>query len=148
MEAKILKTENEYQEALDRILELDDPEPGTSEGDEMELLLLLVEDYEAKYIERIPDPHPVAAIKYIMEENGLRKADLGRLIDSRSHATEIINLDRPLSLNHVRIISSEWNIPAEILIQPYETRDRKSKTKTGRTERRSKRGHRSKKIET
>ena len=77
MEMKLLKTEEQYENALNRILELNNPDPGTPEGDEFELLLLLIEDYEQREIEPIPDPHPVAAIKYRMEELGYKRSDLG-----------------------------------------------------------------------
>jgi HTH-type transcriptional regulator/antitoxin HigA len=130
MEAKIIRTEEAYDQALDRILALGDPEPHTAEGDEYELLLLLVEDYEEKYVAPIPEPDPVDAITYIMEERGLRRADFGKLINSKSHATEILDRKRPLSLKHIRLISEHWNLPAELLIKPYPLKGAATKTRT------------------
>jgi HTH-type transcriptional regulator/antitoxin HigA len=83
MKSKILKTEGEYEAGLDRILALGDPEPGTPAGDELELLLLLVEYYESKHFEPIPYPHPISAIEFRMEQMGYTRADLGRLLESR-----------------------------------------------------------------
>ena len=130
MEAKILRSESEHEAALNRMLQLGDPEPGTPEGEEFELLLLLIEDYERKHVEPIPDPHPVAVIKHMMEERNLKRADFGRLINSRSHATEILNLQRPLSLKHIRLLSTHWNIPAEVLIQEYKLGSTQKKRKS------------------
>ena len=119
MKPKILKTEEDYNRALAQVLDFNAPTPGTPEGDAFELLLLLIEDYEAKNVPPIPDPHPIAAIQYYMEEQGLKPTDLGSVLNSKSHASEILNLKRPLSLQHVRRISSAWNLPAEVLIKSY-----------------------------
>ncbi len=132
MEAKILRSESEHEAELNRMLQLGDPEPGTPEGERFELLLL-IEDYERKHVEPIPDPHPVAVIKHMMEERNLKRADFGRLINSRSHATEILNLQRPLSLKHIRLLSTHWNIPAEVLIQDYKLGGNQKKRKSPST---------------
>ena len=120
MKSKILKTEGEYEAGLDRILALGDPEPGTPAGDELELLLLLVEYYESKHFEPIPYPHPISAIEFRMEQMGYTRADLGRLLESRSRATEILSGQRSLTMKHVRLLHMDWGIPAEVLIQEYE----------------------------
>ncbi|MAY84016.1 MAG: transcriptional regulator [Flavobacteriales bacterium] len=119
MKAQLLKSEIEYKHALNRLLELDNPEPGSDKADEFEFLLFLIENYEQRKIREIPLPHPIAIIKDRMENLGLKSADLAKLIGSKSHASEILNLKRTLSLNHIRLISSEWNIPARILVQEY-----------------------------
>jgi HTH-type transcriptional regulator/antitoxin HigA len=128
----ILKTEEDYARALNRVLELNQPDPGTPEGDEFELLLLLIEHYESIHVEEIPPPHPVAAIAFRIEQMGLRPAAFGQLINSPSHGSEILRLQRPLSLKHIRTLHQAWNIPPEILIQPYAIQEPQPKYKKKR----------------
>jgi HTH-type transcriptional regulator/antitoxin HigA len=125
----LLKTQEDYERALSRLLALNEPDPGTPEGDEFELLLLLIEHYESLHIEELPPPHPVAAIAFRMEQLGLRPSAFGQLINSASHASEILRLQRPLSLKHIRILHQNWNIPPEILIQPYAIQEPQPKYK-------------------
>lgn len=116
MQAKIIKTETEYEAALARIEEIFDAAPGTLEGDECELLVHLVEEYEAeKYPIGLPDP--IEAIKFRMEQEGLRQLDLVPYIGSKSKVSEVLNRKRQLSLAMIRRLHKGLNIPAEVLLQ-------------------------------
>ena len=116
MQAKIIKTESEYDKALSRIDELMDAIPGTSEGDEFELLVTLVELYEAQeYAIDLPDA--VSAIKFRMEQQGLKQKDLVLYIGSKSKVSEVLSGKRPLSLSMIRKLHAGLGISAEVLLQ-------------------------------
>lgn len=113
---KIIKTEKDYERALARINDLMDADPGTPKGDELELLVTLVELYEkAKHPIDLPDP--VEAIKFRMEQLGLKQKDLIPLIGSRSKVSEALSRQRPLSITMIRKLNAGLGIPAEILLQ-------------------------------
>ena len=116
MTYKIIKTEEDYQAALSRIDELMDAEPNTSEGDELELLITLVELYEdKKYPIEMPDA--IEAIKFRMDQLNLNQQDLVPFIGSKSKVSEVLNKKRPLSLSMMRALHKGFGIPAEILLQ-------------------------------
>ncbi|WP_416446032.1 type II toxin-antitoxin system HigA family antitoxin [Leeuwenhoekiella sp. A16] len=129
MKAKILKSEAEYEAAISRMRELANADPQSDEGDEFELLLLLVKNYEEKHEEPFPEPHPVSAIKFQMEQMNFKRADFGRIIGSMSHASEILNLQRGLSINHIRSINTQLGIPTDILINKYDLIGKREKIK-------------------
>jgi HTH-type transcriptional regulator/antitoxin HigA len=114
----IIKTEEDYQSALKRLDKIFDSEPGTKEGDELELLALLIEDYEDKHYP-IGPPDPVEAIKFRMEQLGMKQKDLGEILGLKSRASEILNKKRKLTLKMIRAINKELRIPTEILIKEY-----------------------------
>ena len=113
---KIIKTEEEYENTLERIDTLMDATPGAPEGDELELLATLVELYEAE-IYPIGLPDPVEAIKFRMEQQGLRQKDLVSFFGSRSKVSEVLSGLRPLSLAMIRRLHTGLGIPAEVLLQ-------------------------------
>lgn len=115
---KLIKTEKEYEAAAERIYELmqKNIKPGSKQGDELEMLSLLIEDYENKHYP-IPSPDPVEAIKYKMERLGITKSQLAKLLGYRSRVSEIFSGKRKLSLNMIRTLHDKLNIPAEILIR-------------------------------
>ena len=112
---KILKTETDYRNALTRLDEVIDATMGTSEGDELELLALLIKDYEEKhYPVRLPDP--VNMIKLRMEEMGLKNKDLVDIIGSESHVSSVLSRKRQITLEMARKLSKRLNIRASIFI--------------------------------
>ena len=119
MDIKIIKTEAEYEATLARIEALMDAEPDSPQEEELKLLVLLVEKYEA---ERYPIdlPDPVEAIKFRMEQEGLKPKDIIQYIGSQSKVSEVLNYKRPLSLNMIRRLQAGLGIPAEVLIQKPE----------------------------
>lgn len=116
---KPIRTEADYQSALEEIERIFDAAPDTSEGDRLEVLTALVEAYEDKHYS-IPLPDPIEAIKYHMESRGLSRRDLEPYIGSRARVSEILNRKRRLSLNMIRKLEAGLGISAEILIQPYD----------------------------
>ncbi len=119
-----IRTEVDYEWALAQAAGYFEKQPkrGTPAGDRFEVLLSLIEAYEAKHW-AIDAPDPVEAIKVQMKQLGRTQADLSELIGSRSRATEILKRQRRLTMAMVRKLSESWHIPAEVLIQPYHLED-------------------------
>lgn len=111
-----IHTEKDYKNALARIEEIFDARPGTQEGDELEILGILADEYEKKNFP-IEAPKPVEAIKFRMEQLGMEQKDLAKLIGSKSRASEILSGKRSLSLRQIKILYRKLGIPAEVLIQ-------------------------------
>jgi HTH-type transcriptional regulator/antitoxin HigA len=121
MDIRPIRTEADYRAALKEVESLWDAEPGTLEGDQVEVLSTLIETYEERH-HPIPPPDPIAAILFMMEQKGLTRRDLEPAIGSRSRVSEILNRRRPLTLPMVRALSALLNIQTDVLVQPYETR--------------------------
>ena len=115
---KPIKTEKEYETALKEIERLFNAEPGTPDGDRLEVLATLVEAYEDELFS-IPLPDPIEAIHYYMESRGLTRADIEQYIGSRARVSEILNRKRPLTLSMIQRLHEGLEIPAEVLVQPY-----------------------------
>ena len=118
MEINPIKTEKDYDLALERINILFDAKPNTKEGDELDILVTLVEKYEQIHYP-IPEPDPIEAIKFMMEQNGLTAADLGVILNSRSRVTEIFKRKRALTIKQIRVLKETLHIPASTLIKEY-----------------------------
>jgi len=116
---KLIKTEEAYEATLSEIESLWGAQPGSDHGDRLELLTLLAEVYEQEH-HPVELPSPVDAILFRMEQLGLSRADLGRVLGSRSRATEILNHKRRLSLPMIRRLHKRLGIPAEVLIRDHE----------------------------
>lgn len=116
MHIKPIKTEKDYKKALGEIDALFDAAPGTSNGDRLDVLSTLVEAYEEKHFP-IDTPDPVAAIRFVMEQQGLERKDLESYIGSRARVAEILNRKRSLTLSMIRKLHHSLGIPAEILIR-------------------------------
>jgi len=118
MDIKPIKTEADYNNALERVNILFDAKPDTIEGDELDILVTLIEKYERIHY-LIPDPDPIEAIKFMMEQNGLTDADLGIILNSRSRVSELFNRKRALTIKQIRVLTEKLHIPASILIKEY-----------------------------
>ncbi len=116
MKPKILKTEEEYEIALKLVSDLMDAKPGSAAEEKLELWSLLVEQYEEEHYP-IPPPDPIEAIKFRMEQLGLKQKDLVKYIPAKSKVSEVLNRKRPLSLPMIRALHENLGIPAEILVQ-------------------------------
>jgi HTH-type transcriptional regulator/antitoxin HigA len=119
MELRPIRTEEDYQEALQEIEQLFDAAPDTPEYDRLDVLSTLVEAYEAEHFP-IEFPDPIEAIHYYMDTRGWSRRDLEPCLGSRSRVSEVLSRKRPLSLEMIRNLHQKLGIPAEILIQPYE----------------------------
>jgi HTH-type transcriptional regulator/antitoxin HigA len=118
MKYKIIKTNKEYQKALERLDKIFDAKKGSTEADELELLSLLIEQYEDKHFPlNLPDP--IEAIKFRMEQMGYTQTDLANAIGLKSRASEILNRKRKLTLDMIRSLNERMNIPIELLVKEY-----------------------------
>lgn len=115
MKIRPLKTEQDYERALARISRLMDAEAGTEAGDELEILVTLVEAYETTHHPIYP-PDPIEAIKFRMEQMGMTRKDLEPLIGGRGRVSEVLSRRRSLSLEMIRRLHAELRIPLESLI--------------------------------
>ncbi|WP_321401179.1 ImmA/IrrE family metallo-endopeptidase [Maridesulfovibrio sp.] len=116
MSIRPVNTEGDYEFALERIETLWGAAPGTPEGNELDVLLTLVTVYEERN-HPVPPPSPIEAIKFVMDERGLKQADLIPYIGSKSKVSEVLNGKRNLTLSMIRALHIGLSIPAEILIQ-------------------------------
>ena len=121
MEIRPIRSDADYRTALAEAKRLWDADPGTSEGDYVDVLTTLIEDYEARH-HPIDAPDPIAAILFMMEQMGLSRRDLEPAIGSRGRVSEVLNRKRPLTLPMVRALSELLHIPMGVLGQAYETR--------------------------
>ncbi len=120
MKTKIIKTEQEYNEACERIYTLinqnEKPiEPDSREGEEMELLSLLVEKYEQEHYS-IAAPNPIEAIKFRMEQMNLKQADVAPLFGGETRVSEVLHGKRPLTLKMITLLNRYLGIPLESLV--------------------------------
>jgi len=118
MKIKPIKNEKDYELALMRLDKIFDSLPGTKEGDELEILALVIEDYEDKNYP-IDPPDPIEAIKFRMEQMGMKQADLAKIIGHKSRASEILNKKRKLTLSMIRKLNKKLNISTEVLVKEY-----------------------------
>jgi len=120
MKNKILKTEQEYNEACERIYILisgneNAIEPESPEGEELELLSLLVEKYEQEHYP-IEAPNPIEAIKFRMEQMNLKQIDVAPLFGGKTRVSEVLNGKRPLTLKMITLLNRYLGIPLESLV--------------------------------
>jgi HTH-type transcriptional regulator / antitoxin HigA len=119
MDLKPVKTEADYRAALKRLEEIFDAKPGTHESDELEILGLLVDDYENKHYP-IEAPDPIEAIKIRMEEMNLKQVDLIPEIGGKSRVSEILNRKRRLTVDMIRKLGNRLNLSYNVLIKDYQ----------------------------
>ena len=118
MEIRPIRTNDDLTAALARIDALWGKEPGTPEGDELDILVDLVEHYESKHFPVEP-MEPIDLLKAHMETTARTQADLAALLGSRPRASEVLNRKRALTVDMIYRLSSEWHIPADCLVKPY-----------------------------
>ncbi len=113
---KPIRSERDYEAALGRISELMDAEPDSRKGDELDILVDLVELYESKHVP-MGYPNPIAAIEFRMEQAGLRPADLATFIGSRAKVSEVLSGKRAITMPMARALHEHLGIPADVLLQ-------------------------------
>lgn len=120
MEIHPIRTEVDYDAAVAEIERLWGAEPGTDDGDKLDILATLVEKYETAHwpidTSRLD---PIDMLKYLVDEGGHTQAELAELLGSRSRASEILNRRRALTVEMIFRISEVWKVPAELLVKPY-----------------------------
>jgi len=115
MNWKVLKTGAQYKKALKRTMEIFQATHGTPEADELDLLLVLVKDYEDKHIV-MPELDPIDAIKLKMEERGLRAKDLEPFIGTKGHVSSILAGRRELTLKMVQKLKDYLQLPSDVFM--------------------------------
>jgi HTH-type transcriptional regulator/antitoxin HigA len=116
MEIRLIQTETDYEAALKEIESLMESMPGTPEGDRLDILVTLVEAYEAKNFP-IPEPDdPVEVLEYYMESRGLDRSELIPYLGSKERVSEVLNRKRGLSLEMIRRLHAGLGIPADLIM--------------------------------
>ncbi len=118
MNIKVIETEGDYQQALDRLEVIFDAPVDSPEGDEAEILSILIEKYEDEHYP-IGLPDPIEAIKFRMEQMDMKKSDLAEIIGYKSRVSEIFSKKRKLTLEMIRRLHDRLKIPYETLIAEY-----------------------------
>ncbi|MEX0997431.1 MAG: helix-turn-helix domain-containing protein [Flavobacteriaceae bacterium] len=118
MNIKAIKTEQDYEQALKRLEQIFHAEIDTPEGDEAEVLSILIEKYEDDHYP-IEMPDPIEAIKFRMEQMGMKQKDLAEIVGFNSRVSEILNKKRKLTLDMIRKLNTSLHIPTEVLVQDY-----------------------------
>lgn len=115
-----IKNEQQYEAALLRVYALlqKDLKPDSKESDELEILSILVKEYENDHYP-VAQPNPLEAIRFRLEQMNMSEADLSEILGARSRKSEILSGKRKLSLSMIRKLKEKLNIPAEVLIQAY-----------------------------
>ncbi len=116
---KLIKSEKDYEVALDRLNETFDAPTNSKKGEEAEILAILINDYEDKNYE-IPSPDPIVAIKIRMDEMNLKQKDLIEEIGSKSVVSEVLNKRRRLTTRMIRNLSNRLQLGADLLIKDYQ----------------------------
>jgi HTH-type transcriptional regulator / antitoxin HigA len=112
-----IRTEADYQAALAEIERLWGARLGTPEGDRLDVLATLIDAYEAEH-DPVDPPDPIEAIRVRMEQQGLTRKDLERVLGTRTRVSEILNRKRSLSIGMIRRLHAELGISADVLIRP------------------------------
>ena len=115
MNIKPIRTKRDYAEALKTVEQLMSAKANTAEGDRLDVLVTLVQAYEAKHMPMLP-PDPVEAIRFVMEQRGLTMQDLTPVFGRANRGYEVLNGKRPLSLAMIRKLHADFGIPADVLI--------------------------------
>lgn len=118
MNIKPIKCEADYDAALARVDNLMDAALDTPQGDELDILVTLIEKYETQHYP-VDAPNPVEAIRFRMDQIGMKDKDLIPYIGQSGRVSEILSFKRKLTLSMIRKLHSELNIPTESLIQDY-----------------------------
>jgi HTH-type transcriptional regulator/antitoxin HigA len=118
MSIKPIRTKKDYQAALQKLEKIFDAKPNSKEGDELEILGILIERYEREHYP-IDFPDPIEAIKFRMEQLGYNQSDLAKVVGLKSRASEILNRKRKLTLEMIRQLHYSMDIPTNVLIQDY-----------------------------
>lgn len=118
MKIKPIRNEKDYQASLKRLEVIFDAKKGSDEGDELEILSILIDRYEKEHFP-IGMPDPIEAIKFRMEQMGMKQKDLAEVVGFKSRVSEILNRKRKLTLDMIRKLSEALHIPTEVLVQKY-----------------------------
>ena len=123
MELRLIRTKKDYQAALTEIEHLWDAPAKSIEADRLDVLTLLVEQYERQHYP-IADPDPIDFLHHVMEARGMTRKDLEAYLGPRGRVSDIMNRIRPMTLDMIRRLADGLNLPADVLIKPYPLREK------------------------
>lgn len=115
MKWKVLKTEEDYKNASMRMMEIFHAAPNTPESDELDLLMVLVKDYDDKHY-HLPQLDALEVIKYKMQEMGIKAKDLEEIIGSKGHVSAVLSGKRDITLKMAQKLKNYFSIPAEVFL--------------------------------
>lgn len=115
MNWKVLKTKEDYNKASIRMMEIFHSEPNTPENDELDLLIVLIKDYDEKHFQ-LPELDALEVIKYKMKEKGMKAKDLEPIIGSKGHVSAILSGKREITLKMAQKLKNFFNIPADVFL--------------------------------
>ena len=115
MNWKVLKTEEDYNSASMRMMAIFHAEPNTSDGDELDMLIVLIKDYDDKHYQ-LPELDALEVIKYKMQERGIKAKDLEPIIGSKGHVSAILSGKREITLKMAQKLKNYFDIPAEVFL--------------------------------
>jgi HTH-type transcriptional regulator/antitoxin HigA len=118
MKIKIIKTEEDYLQALKRLEEIFQAVPGTPEGEESELLCLVIRKYEEENFP-IADPDPIEAIKFMMEQQEMKAKDLVGILGDKTNVSKVLNRKRKLTIDMIRSLNERLHLPFDVLLKDY-----------------------------
>ena len=118
MDIKLIKTEEDYQIALEQLDKIFDAADGTPDSDQADILALLIDEYENIHYP-IAAPDPIEAIKIRMEEMQLKQKDIAAALGGKNRASEILNRKRKLTVDMIRNLTESLNLSASLLIKDY-----------------------------
>ncbi len=122
MEIRTIHNKKEYKAALDEIERLWSAPANSAEAERLDVLTLVVAHYEKTNVP-MPDPDPIELIEHVMESRGLSRKDLEPMIGPRGRVADILNKTRPLTLEMIRRLVDQLNLPADVLVKPYLLRE-------------------------
>ena len=122
MQIRTIQNKKEYKAALDEIEQLWSAPTKSAQADRLDVLTLLVEHYEKTHFP-IADPDPIEFIEHVMESRGLTRKDLEPMIGPRGRVADIMNKTRPLTLEMIRRLVAQLDLPADVLVKPYPLRE-------------------------
>jgi len=115
MDWKVLKTEEDYNKASMRLMEIFHAQPNSSESDELDLLIVLVKDYDEKHYQ-LPELDALEVIKYKMQEMGMKAKDLEPIIGSKGHVSAILSGKREITLKMAQKLKNYFSLPADVFL--------------------------------
>jgi len=118
----MIQNKRQCKVALEEIEQLWNAHPKSEQAERLEVLTLLVEHYEKTHFS-ISDPDPIEFLEHVMDARGLTRKDLEPMIGRRGRVSEILKRARPLTLEMIRRLVSQLNLPAEVLVRPYALRE-------------------------
>jgi HTH-type transcriptional regulator/antitoxin HigA len=115
MNWKVIKTEEEYEKASIRLMEIFHATPNSPEYDELDLLMVLIKDYDDKHYQ-LPELNALEVIKYKMQEMGIKAKDLEPIIGSKGHVSSVLSGKREITLKTAQKLKDFFSIPAEVFL--------------------------------